>query len=73
MAKQAPNFIRKRLPRNRSRLNIRILFRSPQLLPRRARHHRGVRRDRPGVLQQRQAVAPGDRQVNIFPLKTDPD
>lgn len=27
------------------------------VLPRRPRHHRGVRRDRPGVLQQRQAVA----------------
>jgi hypothetical protein len=30
------------------------------LLPRRARHHRGVRRDGPGVIQQREAVAERD-------------
>ena len=33
---------------------------SLQLLPRRPWHHRGLRRDRPGVVQQREAVAPGD-------------
>ena len=30
------------------------------VLPRRARHHRRVRRDGPGHVRQRQAVAPGD-------------
>jgi len=33
------------------------------VLPGCPRHHRGVRRDRQGVVQQRQAMAPRDRQV----------
>ena len=36
-----------------------------QLLPRGARDHRGVRRDGPGVVQQREAVAAGDRQIRV--------
>lgn len=38
-----------------------------ELLPRRARHHRRLRRDRPRELQQRQAVAARDRQVRVVP------
>ena len=36
-----------------------------QLLPRCPRHHRRLRCDRPGVVQQRQAVASGDRPLRL--------
>lgn len=35
------------------------------VLPGRARHHRGVRLHRPGVVQQRQTVAGGDRALRL--------
>ena len=44
---------------------VKVVVCSLQLLPRRSRHHRGLRRDRPGVVQQREAVAPGDWQIRV--------